>query len=291
MGTENCISDGAYEEAARKQADAITSQATIDVAIQVALALWQRNSSASISNMQKEIANRNMRMAEDIQKHAEKFWPEEKRLVDDAFSESKAVPQYDGTALAWANIVQKSLDDGRQEWLQTMREWCLAPTRCEDSRWRRNAQQARANLMSFADRQEENRAQALKDRRYSRQYAVLSLNHGRLGTAQTYSDLAGVVGANAGMALNKTINSGLTALGYFTYRPPPTGWSARIRENWARAPMPESQGPQAFPVVVNQAPIEPIAPRTTDEERCGPVPAHDASVEEWRRYYDCMGYK
>src|SRR5699024_5912112 len=156
--------------------EAITRQAIADTAMQVALALWQRNSSASIVNMQTEIADRNTRLAENVHAHAKKFWPAERALVDDAFNEGKANPQYDGTSLAWAAIADSSLRTGRETWLQTMREWCLPPTRCEDSRWRRNAELICADVISFADRQEEARADILNDRRYSRQYAALGMS-------------------------------------------------------------------------------------------------------------------
>ena len=49
----SCVTDMAYVSAATQQGKAIVTQAIVDAAIQVAVALWQRNSSTSISNMQK----------------------------------------------------------------------------------------------------------------------------------------------------------------------------------------------------------------------------------------------
>lgn len=285
-----CIDNIAYIEAASKQATAITRQALADTAMQIALALWQRNSSASIVNMQTEIADRNVKMAEAVHSHAKKFWPAERAIVDDAFNEGKAQPQYDGTALAWGAIVDSSLRAGREDWLQTMREWCLPPSRCEDSRWRRNAELARADMLSFADRQEEARAEILNDRRYARQYAALGIGKGRLDIVRSFSDLSGTVGLQAGRALIGTINTGLEALGYSGSRIPARGWAARIQENWARAPAPATvQAPQVF---VQTQPIEPIRNIPTEPlDPCGPMPSVGASDAEWARWDKCKGHK
>ena len=71
-----CISNDAYVKAAQKQADALKRQAKVDVAIQLGVALWQRNASKSISNMQNELADQQTKLAEEVQAHAESFWAE-----------------------------------------------------------------------------------------------------------------------------------------------------------------------------------------------------------------------
>lgn len=286
-----CITNGGYYDAAEKQASAIKEQAVTDTAIQVALALWQRNSSGSIANMQNEIANRNMRLAEAVHDHAMKFWPYEKAIVDDAFAENKAHPQYPGLSASWGALMDDTLRRGRTDWLEEMRQRCLKPTNCEAARWDRVAQQSRADIISFADRQAEARAETLNDLRFSRQLAALGLGKGILANVKSYQDLSGTVGANARGALIGTINSGLEALGYFTTRTQFEGWGQGIQRSFDRAPY---EAPQPAPQVAVSMPVQMMpavaAQPLQDHGPCGPYPA-DGDHEGWRRYDRCMGNK
>lgn len=291
-----CITNGAYIDAARDQADAIFNQALADTAIYAALALWQRNTSSSIANMQNEIANRQIKLAEQLHDHAKKFWDAEISLVNDAFGETKYNPQYAATSLQWGDIVDTTMRQARTDWLDTTRSWCLAPDLCDDARWQRNAQVARADLMSYADRQEEARAQIINDRRYARRYGVLGLGRDRLQSVPSFQQIGGTLGANAAGMLVGTINSALEAFGYYPARNAPERWGEGIRQTFeARAPYSTGQTntpsvqvmPVSLPPIAEPRPLEP----SQAQSPCGPMPQAGASNEEWDRWNNCMGYK
>ena len=227
-----CITNAEYIAAATQQADAMVGQATADAAIQVGIALWQRNSSKSIKNMQIEIADRQMKLAEQVQAHAEIYWPREKQLVDDTFGVGKVTTQYVTLSAEFGGMTDGSMAQGRTRWIDTMRDWCMAPSRCEDARWQRNAQLARSDMMSYAARQDESRTQILNDRRFARQYAVLQMGRGMLSDLLNYQSIAEVAGAHAGAMLTNTVNSALTAFGYYPNRHEQTGWGSGIRNTF-----------------------------------------------------------
>lgn len=264
-----CISNSAYTQAAARQASAIINQAATNAAIQVALALWQRNSSSSIANMQNEIADANMKMAEAVAAHAAKFWPEEKELVDDVFGEAKVTTQYTGLTSAWAGMLDKSLQEGRGVWIDAMTDMCLRPTRCEDARWQRNAQLNRSDIMSYAARQDEARTEILNERRYERQKSAIELGRGKVPALVSYQNIARVNGMAASGAVDGMISSALYAYGYYKAQPPsmPTnGWGAPARN--ALIYMPEGQysaaSAQPSPIVQTQT-VTPVAMVTTSK--------------------------
>lgn len=290
-----CITNEDYVEAAKKQASAIKTAAYVDTAIQAAFALWQRNSSLSIANMQNEIAKRNIKLAEAVHAHAKKFWPFEKAIVDDAFAENKATPQYGALSATWGSIMDDTLRRGRTDWLAEMRQRCLAPTKCEAARWDRVAQQAKADIISFADRQAESRAETLNDLRFARQLAALALGKGILNTVQSYQELSGTIGLNAGRMLEGSINSGLQALGYYTTRTQFDGWGQGAQQTLTRMPYQPQQAPQTFAVPA-QAPITPAIaqPAAAPQGNCVEPPAGltgNAAHAAWTAYYECKGEK
>lgn len=248
-----CITNAEYIAAAQQQADAMVGQATADAAIQVGIALWQRNSSKSIKNMQIEIADRQMKLAEQVQAHAEIYWPREKELVDDTFGVAKVNTQYVALTAEFGGMADSSLTQGRARWIETMRNWCMAPSRCEDARWQRNSQLARSDMMSHAARQDEARTQIINDRRFARQYAVLQMGRGLLQDLLGYQQIGQIAGMRAGELLTSTVNSALTAFGYYPNRHEQTGWGSGIRDTFG------TQGPVApGPAVsqVSQAPVQ-----------------------------------
>lgn len=239
-GTSTCVSNAAYIDAATKQAAAIKNEAIRDVAIQTSVALWQRNSSQSISNMQTDLAEQQVELAEQVHAHAILFWPEEAELVNDVFGEGKLPPPYAALSSAWSGLAAESMQAGRQVWIDAMRAACLSPSRCEDTRWQRNATAGQVDLASYGDRQAEAREQITNDRRYARQLAVLGLGRGRLDALVSYQGISQFSGLNASGMLEAGINSALTTYGYYSHqRTEPAGWGTGIRQTWeARMPMP-----------------------------------------------------
>lgn len=247
-----CITNAGYVSAARKQAEALVTQARVDVAIQVAIALWQRNSSQSISNMQNELADQQTKLAEEVQAHAEKFWPEEKELVDDVFSEGKVTTGYASLAGAWGGFLSESMSAGRTKYIETLRNQCLGVTRCDDARWQRNTELANSDMISFAARQDEKRTEILNDRRYARQYAILKYGRGSFDAMMSYAEISQTLGINASRTLLGTINSALEGYGYYSTRNRTyQGWGAPLREQWAQPYAPRDRAVTMSPVATD----------------------------------------
>lgn len=239
----SCVSDIGYSAAGIAHGKSIIVKATIDSAIQIAIALWERNSSKSIANMQNELADRQTVLAEKIHDHALLFWPAEKALINEVFGESKVVTQYHGLASGWAAFADAENNAGRADWIDEMAARCTPASKCEDARWQRNAQAVRADVMSYAARQDESRTQILNDRRYARQYTVLGLGKGQLRDLMSYQSIGNTIGTNASSMLMSTVNSALTTYGFYSNRIDVSRWGAGARESLgvptATAPMGE----------------------------------------------------
>lgn len=218
------ITNEAYIAAARMQARTICTLGAVDIAISIAMALWQRNASKDINDMQKDVSNEQMELAEKLHAHAKKFWTEEKDLVDDAFGEARTVTDYQGLSTGWHAVVSESLDQGREDWITEMQEMCFEPEVCEDMRWQRLTRLAEADTLSFAARQAEGRAQVLRDRRYERQYKALAMGKGILQSVVGYQSAASAVAQNAGGIINGTINSIANEVGYWMAYRQPSPW-------------------------------------------------------------------
>jgi hypothetical protein len=269
----SCVTDSAYISAATKQGHAIVTQATVDAAIQVAIALWQRNSSTSISNMQKNISEQQVVLAEAVQAHAVIFWAEEADLVNDAFGVSKVVTGYTALSSGWAALVDEAEAEGRALWLDVSRQLCLPPDRCQDARWQRNEQLLRADMLSYASRQDEARTETLNDRRYARQLAVLGMGQGKVADLVTYQNIGLYSGLSAASMLESGINSAMQLYGYQSSRTgPPTGWAQGIKQTWTAAPnfrstvtMPATDAQRATVTVLPPVPTR-AAPTTKANE-------------------------
>lgn len=259
----SCVSDIGYTGAGLLQSKSIVVKATVDSAIQVAIALWERNSSESIANMQDELADRQTKLAENIHEHAKQFWPAEAALVADVFGVGKVTTQYHGLANGWAAMADVEISAGRADWQRQMAERCTAVSQCDDARWQRNGQVVRADLMSYAARQDENRTQIINDRRYARQYAVLGLGKGQLRDLLSYQAIGNSIGTNASEMLISTVNSALTTYGFYSNRIEVQRWGngARGMLGAPQAVAPMGVKPQltmeAAPAQVRIAPVAP----------------------------------
>lgn len=279
-----CISDSAYIQAAADQASAIREQATIDASIASSLALYQRNTSRDITNMQNEIASDQVALAEAIQAHAQQFWPEQQQLVEDVFGEGKATADYQSLPAQWKTLVEASMNNGRTAWLIESGRYCRQPDACADARWQRSSMIAQADIMSFAARQAEGRADVINDRRYEQRYAVIQLGRGQLGTILGYQAVGLTAGGSAASALAGSISSALEAYGYYTGRQqsPQWGHAAGIRSKWGVPYTPAAGVQQTAPANVQTTPILPSAEVVTQ-----PLPASgkDTEMEEGMEIY------
>lgn len=197
------VSCDGYTKAAEEQAKAIRTQWMVDIGVQLALATWSRYSSNMVTGLQHATADRQIKMSEEILDHAKKFWPKEADFVNDAFSNPKTDPQYCATSLAWGGKMDADMGEARADYIDVMSDMCQPVSRCMDARWNRMAAVRSADVRNYALRQEENRAQALNDQRYSWQYSALALGQGKLQDVLNFQDLAGISGANAAGMLTK----------------------------------------------------------------------------------------
>lgn len=270
MAGNKCISNAAYVQAAGDQAAAIRQQAVVDGAIATSLALYQRNTSRDITNMQNEIASAQVALAEATQQHAEQFWPEELALVEDVFGEGKAKPDYASLPLQWKQLVSTSMENGRLGWIRETSRHCRSADLCADARWQRGNMIAQADIMSFAARQAEGRADVINDRRYEQRYAVLQLGRGQLGTILGYQAVGLTAGGNAAGFLAGSISSALEAYGYYTDRQqaPQWGHATGIRSKWG---VPYSPQPVAATAASPQraAPLPPAPQASTQPQPSG----------------------
>lgn len=242
MAEKRCVTDKGYVKAATEQAKSIKEEAAIDTAIQVALALWQRNTSKTIADMQNAIADAQMQMAEEVQAHAEKFWDKERAFVDEVFMIPKEISQPADWGYAWKPIAQTELQSGRDKWVENVREdSCLGVTRCMDARWKREAGRTTADIMSFTARQIDARTEILNDRRYALQYAAIGLGQGKLMLGAAYQSLAGSAGGTAAGILESAVQGGLGMLGYLSTAPSAEDWAwgRGIQTTWEKHRIPE----------------------------------------------------
>lgn len=257
MAAGNCIGNGDYINAARKQATAIRNQAHAEAALNIALALWQRNSSKSIASMQQAIAKRNIKLSQELFDHAKKFWPCQKAVVDLAFGETKATIQGDALAAQYRNFGRMSSRSGEDSWLRDAERHCVEVTECDTARWKRFESALDADLVSFGDRQAEARAQSLNDRRYDRQLAALGLGKGIIRNVASFADVHGVAGLSAASLLGAAINSGTEAVGYHMRRDRSPRWDGVVGN--ARLPYEtKPKTPKEYEVIVGTAKDEPI---------------------------------
>lgn len=239
------VSNKAYIEASEDQANAMRLQAGIDAAITAALYLWQRNASGSISDMQAQTSKRYQNLANQLHDHAKKFWPYEKEYVDDAFGLAHNDPQYSALSNTWASFLDTSNESHKKRLNETLALKCLATSTCEEVTWKRNYQLSRAGLISFADRHAENRADALNDQRYARQYAALKLGRGHLETAESYAAISGAAGLNRAQILTDTFDSAWTAYGL--YRRRTDNWGSDISQFWEIRQRADATMPNPYP--------------------------------------------
>lgn len=214
MSAGNCIGDDDYKSAAEKQARSMVKSATTEAALRAGLALWDRNSSKSITNMKNEIDKRNIAMAEAVQRHAEQFWPYEKAIGEELFSkDSHPDANYGALTKSWPSLSDKSYKEGRNDWEHYTTVFCYEPTECEEVRWDRMKELNRADTISFADRQAERRADDEKDSLFGQKYKYLGIGRKLVGRFAAFNRVGGRAGENAGRVLADSVATGLSAIG------------------------------------------------------------------------------
>lgn len=211
-----CIEDAQYVAAATAQAASITNEAYVWAAIQLALMVAQRAVNTAISDMQEELADRRMKLAEEILEHAKKTWVKEKAFVDEMMAEAKAVTGY-GITQSMLNEMDRVEGIAIEGVDQRLARFGLEVGACDDARTRRGLATARADLVSHTMRSEEARTEMLNARRYSRQVAAVALGRGTLQNAMSMGGLGNAGDAVRG-SLIRTINSGMSLWGYSANR-------------------------------------------------------------------------
>lgn len=286
IGAATCVDDQAYKTAAADQAAAITTQGYMEMALQVAVAGWQRFASGSISNLQIDTAKEQMVMAENIAAHAKKFWPEMAQLADEAFSLSRMHNEYVSLPTAWGAIEVENLNEGRSEWLaEQERIMCISPSRCDDLRWLRNAALLKSDMQNFAARQGERRVITMNDWRYELRTSILAIG---LRAQKGYSDFAKLnnsASTSAGKMLADGIQATVGALGYFTTPKPIDLWASDIRKELNTAYAPATVGASTSPVNTQQRSLDFTTPRiaalTADKNPKTVIPKGDYATGDY----------
>jgi hypothetical protein len=166
--------------------------------------------------MQEGLADRRMKLAEEVLEHAKKTWVKEKAFVDEMMGEAKQITSYANSQIVLnemdrvEGIAIEAIDD-------RLARFGLEVGACNDARTRRGLATARADLVSHSMRSEEARTEMLNARRYSRQLAAVGLGKGTLQDAMSMGALS--VGGDAVRgSLIRTINSGMSLWGYSANR-------------------------------------------------------------------------
>lgn len=240
-----CVTNGAYIAAANMQAGAIAAIAAIDITVQKHMAKRQREANAAITGMQEEIADRQMKLAEMIQTHAELFWTKEQQLLTDAFNNAEVQPDYinlrgqshfDMFNATVAADVAQFYDRDFVAKLSTNEQNALS------ARFSRFQEMALADASSHGLRTAEARAMELNDRRYERQYKTVGVGRGMLAEVYGFQRSALIAGNAAGALKGAAINAALDVLGfgYQKLTAKMWGYGSAIRSNWeSRVPAPE----------------------------------------------------
>lgn len=236
-----CIGDSAYIAAAQTESVSILARGAAELLVTVALALWKFNVGKRITDMQAELAERQVALAETIEGHAASFYGAEAAMVAAAMGEGKATPDRFGMSTGWQALSVEANAAGRADWLKAARAMCMVPDRCDDGRWSAASSRNEIDTANFALRQAEVRSDAHNDRRYARQLGAIGIGQGNIGGAANYSKVAGQLAGNLTSMLNSSINSAAGLLGYAINRAP-------ITPQWGY-----KMGPQATPMAVAQS--------------------------------------
>lgn len=211
-----CIDDAAYLAQATEQAEAITDEAAMVAAVQIALMAARRTANSGIADLQEAVANRRMVVAEELLAHAQNAWVKEKALVQETMAVPVFTAQYSDAQimLTETDRVEDIAIDSTTERLSRLG---ITANECDEKRVRRGVATARTDLVSHSMRASEARALMLNERRYSRQLSVAALGRGVLQAAIGMGRLAD---ARDGVSnsLMRTINSGMSLWGYSANR-------------------------------------------------------------------------
>ena len=200
--------DIAYVASACQQAYTIRRDAVTDCMLSVGYGFLSLYASKSITKMQNEIADRQLKIAEQLHDHAKKFWNAEDAFLEEAFGLKKECPQYTSMGNQWGKILDDDMDEGFEDYLRFMEMNCLSVSLCQQNYWAAMAGLYRTDTMNFALRQAETKAEALNDLRYSMQYSALGLGKGVLKDVLGYTDVAGQMALNIAGFYNDILTFG-----------------------------------------------------------------------------------
>lgn len=200
--------DIAYIASACQQAYTIRRDAVTDCMLSVGYGFLSLYTSKSITKMQNEIADRQLKIAEQLHDHAKKFWNAEDAFLEEAFGLKKECPQYTSMGNQWGKILDDDMDEGFEDYLRFMEMNCLPVSLCQQNHWEAMAGLYRTDTMNFALRQAETKAEALNDLRYAMQYSALGLGKGVLKDVLGYTDVAGQMALNIAGFYNDLLNFG-----------------------------------------------------------------------------------
>lgn len=248
----SCIPDAAYITASGLQAAAITVNSEVSAGLAVAAMAAESLLARRIHNLQMDIAEQQLAIAEATHAHAKLFWPAEKAFVDDAFGDAKHVTNYVALPSQFDAIMNETLASSKTIWADEAASICRAPSNCDHVRWDRFAANMRADVRTFGARVSESRTDALNDRRFGRQYAALMLGQDAVVSVASYFELAGATSVSKAQMVAGAIAGGGQAIGFYGARAKPQSNSGRTANQGFKHTIPKQKeiaGPPA-PVAI-----------------------------------------
>lgn len=227
----SCPTNTSYIAAAEFQSATAVATMLLDIGIRAKIADFNRDASEKISGMQDALAQRQVELAEQVQEHAAKFWPEETAFVDDVFSEPKNEKQYEQRETEWFDFTHQAeaLDTLKFQELVYLRK--LTYGQCIANQLKASSGAVKADLLTRAARQEESVVQAKNDMRYDRQVSALSLGKGIFKDYVTADAIGAYSSLNAGKLFSGAMEGLFGTVSYLAHRRAQPAWEASARES------------------------------------------------------------
>lgn len=220
-----CIDDEAYKTAASKQAGEMSTQAAIDLAIQVGMYVAERTIFSNITDMKRDLANRRLSMARQVVEHINHARPTEGAFVAEIMATPKAEPVYSRAEAASSAASAFAVNARRRIDAELLRIGAEGRGACFDNRTLRSLALAGIDLTAYTMRTEEARANKLNERRVSQQLSVIALGKGLLVDALRIGQIGESANAVVAGTLIESMNAAGALFSYVNNRfRMPEGW-------------------------------------------------------------------
>lgn len=232
----DCLDDAGYTEGEKIRADAVKQGALIRQAAAVLIAIDNAAQALKNYKQQRDIASRSMKIAEEVQKHAQNtYWPRELEFLAE-FGTPEAIEAIETMGRRYGGRLAADVSRAFASKLKEARcgfsRYCTSANKkvAQDLLMARAQAVANARVLgrniAFAE------YQARTDTNYERRLQAVALGRGLMGQAAALYKSAGAGLASVGAELTRGLNSALEFFGYAGRNDP---WNQRaVMENAAR---------------------------------------------------------